>query len=230
MSNPKLVSIVRSVINHPGIAKINFRINGQLVTGQRLRQVLSAIEQGRISCEAVNKFNLSPGQNMAPGNVMLALYDVDKDTIQFPREDYGMTNGFEKTVIVHETTHAIFDLFAKSTDDRVLGIDDESAAVMAQACYIRFCEVDDAIRRFTMMIDGPGELALKLVDKMIAQTERFHYTGIYDFSYQPGFEKFRQAVAQEWNLIKEVFPDGTFSDRTNVQTIYNGVLCSSCKK
>jgi len=210
---------------------MGFDLNGLCATGVRYGMVAKAIEDGKIVCEAVDSFPLKPGQKLAPGTKIGALYDPDANTMFFPREDYGKANVYEQTVILHEATHATFDLFAKTTDDRVLGIEDESAAVLAQALYLRLCADSDsmATHRFSMMINGPGELALKLVDKMMAETGDFVRDKRTYFLRPEQTLKLRAAVAEEWNLIKETLPDGTIEDRSGVLSIYNGVVsCYSC--
>jgi hypothetical protein len=231
MTNRTLVSTALGVLREPGIWKIGFDLNGLCVTGQRYAMVAAAIEDGKIACEAVDRFPLKPGQKLPPGTKIGAVYDPDADTIYFPREDYGKSSGYEKTVILHEATHAIFDLFAKTGDDRVLAINDEAAAVLAQAHYLRLCAPNDsqAIHRFSMMIDGPGELALKLVDKMMDDTGDFMKDRRTYFLRPEQTSKLRAAVATEWGLIRETQPDGTISDRTGELSIYNGVVtCYAC--
>src|SRR4030095_10804716 len=128
------------------------------------------IGDGTIACEAVDSFKPQVG-GLAPGMVTSARYDIDANTMLFSREDFGTSKVSEEITIVHEATHAIFDLFAKSKDDRTLSIDDESAAVLASALYIRLCDKNPG--NFTMFIDGPEDEALKLADKMIAETGGF---------------------------------------------------------
>ena len=231
MTNRTLVATALSVLRKPGIWKIGFDLHGLCVTGQRLIMVAKAIEDGKIACEAVDRFVLKPGQTLAPGTKIGAVYDPDLNTMFFPREDYGKSSVYEQTVILHEATHAMFDLFAKTDDDRVLAVEDESAAVLAQALYLRVCADNDsmAIHRFAMMIDGPGETALKLADKMMADTGDFEKDKRTYFLRPDQTLKLRGAVAVEWNLVRETLPDGTVHDRTGQLSIYNGVVtCYAC--
>jgi hypothetical protein len=234
MTNRTLVATALGVLRNPGIWKIGFDLHGLGVTGQRYIMVAKAIEEGKIACEWVDKFVLKPGEKLPPGTVVGAVYDPDRNAMFFPREDYGSASIYEQTVILHEATHAIFDLFAKSGDDRVLAVEDESAAVLAQALYLRLCVADDpgtsmAIHRFAMSIDGPGENALKLADKMMADTGDFEKDKRTYFLRPDQTLKLRGAVAIEWGLVRETLPDGTVSDRTGVLSIYNGVVtCYSC--
>lgn len=224
MTNLNLVNTILKILRQPGVLKIAFELRGLVVTGQRFMLVAKAIEESKISCKVVDKFTQSPGQKLAPGMVTEARYDPDADAMIFPREDYGKSNAYERTVIIHEATHAIFDLFAKTNEDRVLGIDDESAAVLAQALYIRLCDGAAAAHRFSMFIGGPGDLALQIVDQMISETGNFEKDKRTYFLKPNQIEKFRLAVAKDWNMIKD-----EESDRTGQLSIYNGVVtCFSC--
>jgi hypothetical protein len=226
MSNPVLVNTALRVLRQSGIWKIAFDLHGLTVTGQRYAMVARAIADGKIACEAVDTMPVNAAQKLAPGTKVGALYNPDQNTIYFPREDYGKINIYEQTVIVHEATHAIFDLFAATSNDQVLAIEDESAAVLAQALFLRLCTNNDsvAIHRFSMMIDGPGDLALKLADRMMTETGDFEKDKRTYFLRSEQTAKLRAAVAQEWNLIK----DGD-SDRSGIVSIYNGVVaCYSC--
>ncbi len=84
-----------------------------------------------------------------------------------------------------------------------------------------------------MLINGPGELALKLADRMMKDIDDFKKKekkdkGLYKLEPEQ-IMRFRDAVAKEWGLVKTIFADGTISDRTGAQTIYNGVVtCFSC--
>jgi len=229
MNSRTLVATASGILRNANIWKIAFDLNGICVTGQRYVMVAKAIEEGKIACNAVSKAALAKGAKLAPGTVTAARYDADENAMLFPRENYGSADAYERTVILHEATHAMLDLFAKTDDDRVLGIDDESAAVLAQALYIRLCGADDAVRMFAMSIGGPGEEALRLADKMIDQTGGFERDRRTYFLRPDQTTKLRAAVAQEWNLIRVERPDGNFSDSSGNLSVYNGVVtCYSC--
>jgi hypothetical protein len=231
MTNRVLVGTTLRILRNPGVWKIGFELGGLCVTGMRYSMVAKAIEDEKIACEAVDKLPLKPDHTLPPLTKILAQYDHETNTMVFPREDYGRASGYEQTVILHEATHAMFDLFAESDNDQVLAIDDESAAVLAQAHYMRLCGANDylTVHSFSMLIDGPGEHALKLVDQMIAETGGFERDKRVYFLRPTQTMKLRAAVAQEWGLIKQTFPDGSWSDRTGVLHIYNGVVpCYYC--
>src|SRR5262249_10480494 len=152
-----------------------------------------AITQGKIECQVVDQFKSQGKDALAAGMVTAARYMADTNAMLFSRADYGQSKVSEECTIVHEATHAIFDLFANSTDDRTLAINDESVAVLAEALYLRLC--DKPPGSFAMFIDGPQDEALKLADKMMAETgnvERDKRT----YSLQPQqTQKLRDAVA-----------------------------------
>lgn len=231
MTNRTLAARTAAILRHPGLMRLGFDLNGLCVTGMRYTVVAQAIEAGRIACEAVDTMPMAPGQRLAPGTQVAALYAPERDTMFFPREGYGQTSAYERTTILHEATHALFDVFAGGDDVRVLAIDDESAAVLAQAFYLRLAGEDDdlTMHRFTMMIDGPGRCALRLADAILRETNNFG-RGRQIYVVRPDqVAALRAAVAREWNLVSESMPDGTVSDRSGVRTIYNGVIvCPSC--
>lgn len=227
MTNRNLVETVLGVLEHPGIWKINFELNRLVVTGMRYSMVARAIREGKISCEAVTELKSRPGDKPAPGTITEARYDELKNVMLFKSEKYGNTST-EKAVILHEATHALFDLFANTKEDRVLGIDDESAAVLAEALYLRLC-VTGSLGSYAMVVNGHEELALKLADEMMAETGNFEKDRRTYFLKQEQIEKLRMAVARSWNMVKKVLPDGTVDDRSGAQSIYDGVVsCYSC--
>jgi hypothetical protein len=231
MTNPNLVKIATNILRRPGISKIAYDLAGLTVTGMRYSMVAKAIEDGKISCEAVSSFPTSPGDKLAPGTKVGAMYRPEKNTIYFDRDDYGSTSAYEQSVVLHEATHALFDLFATTNNDQVLAINDESAAVLAQAHWFRLCAPNDsiAIHGFSIMINGPGETSLALVDRMMAKTgdfmrDRSTYRLLPDET-----QKLRTAVAAEWNLVKSIDPDGGERDRSGIVDIYDGVVsCYRC--
>jgi hypothetical protein len=224
MTNSKLVQTATGILRKPGISKIAYELNGLLVTGTRYSMVAAAILDGRISCEAVSSFSTSKADSLAPLTKIGAKYDPDTNTMFFSSESYGSSNAYEQSVVLHEATHAMFDLYASCGDPGVLAINDESAAVLAQAHFFRLCAPNESmsIHRFSMQIDGPGETSLALVDKMMADTGDFvRNTDVYRLK-PTQTEKLRTAVAQEWNLVRIVESDGV-RDRSGILDVYDGV-------
>jgi hypothetical protein len=228
MTNPTLVRTALKILRNPEIWKIAFDLQGLCVTGVRYSMVAAAIEAGDISCETVAQFTPQPGQTLPQGSVIEAVYKPEANTMLFGSESYGTSNIFEQTVILHEATHAIFDLYAKGTNDRVLAINDEAAATLAQALYMRLCGADRAVHRFSMFIDSAGDYAIKLADSMIAERGEDRRT----YFLQPKqTEDLRAAVAQEWGFTKKYDADGKggYTDSSGVLYTYNGVVkCFSC--
>jgi hypothetical protein len=225
MADRTIQETVLSVLSNPGVRKINFNLNGLIVAGHRYALVAALVRSGKIACEVVSQMPVKPGQAPPQGSIVGAMYDPDTNTMYFKRADYGNSGiaaGKERGVILHEATHALFDVFARSGNDQVLGIDDESAAVLAQALYLRLCEGGDniAISNFRMAINGSGELALKLADTILAAN-----AGERLFNLQPQqMTSFRNQVAVEWDLVKK----GN-SNRSGSMTIYDGVItCFAC--
>jgi hypothetical protein len=189
--------------------------------------VAKAIEEGKIECHAVDKFASQGKDELAAGMTTAARYSADLNAMMFSREDYGSKKVKEEFTIVHEATHAIFDLFANSTNERTLAIDDEAAAVLAEALYIRLC--DKPPGNFAMFIDGPQDEALKLADKMMAETGDFERNKRTYFLKPLQTEKLRNAVAIDWHFTKYIGSDGYPTDATGTKYIYNGVVkCYSC--
>lgn len=226
MTNQKLVQTVLRILRQPGVWKIGFDLAGLTVTGMRYSMVAKAIEDGKIECRAVDKFESQGKDALAPGMVTVATYKAELNAMLFSREDYGSKIS-EERVIFHEATHAIFDLFAKSSDDRTLAINDESAAVLAEALYLRCCDKNPG--NFAMFIDGPQDEALKLADKMMAETGDFERDKRTYFLKPPQTQKLRAAVAEDWHFTKYIGSDGYPTDATGTQYVYDGVVkCYSC--
>jgi hypothetical protein len=230
MTNRILANTASHILRRSGVWKIAFDLNGLTVTGQRYAMVAKAIDEGKIACEAVNQFQTNPGEKLPTDTKIGAQYIAEKNTMYFSREDYGTASAYEQSVVFHEATHALFDLFAKTTNDQTLAIDDESAAVLAQAHFFRLCADNDSvgIHRFSMQYDGPGDTALKLVDKMMAETGDFERDKRTYFLQPDQTLKLRNAVAQDWGFVKKMEPDGE-RDSTGTKYIYDGVVqCYSC--
>jgi hypothetical protein len=228
MTNQKLANTVLRILRQPGIWKMGFQLGGLVVTGMRYSMVAKAVADGSIECRAVDQFESQGRDALAPGMVTEARYKADLNAMLFSSENYGTTGkAREERTILHEATHAMFDLFANSQDERTLAIDDESAAVLAEALYIRLCDKDPG--NFTMFIDGPQDEALKLADKMMAETGDFERDR-RTYSLRPEqTQKLRNAVAQDWHFTQYMGSDGYLTDASGTQYIYNGVVkCYSC--
>jgi len=227
MTNQKLANTVLRILRQPGISKMGFELGGLVVTGVRYSMVAKAVEDGKIECQVMDKLPSQGKDELATGMVAVARYKAELNAMIFSREDYGSTKVSEETTVVHEATHAIFDLFAKSQDDRTLAMNDESAAVLAEALYLRLC--DKPPGSFAMFIDGPQDEALKLADRMMAETGDFERDRRTYFLKPQQTQKLRDAVARDWNFTIRVEADGSVTNSTGIQYIYDGVVkCYSC--
>ena len=227
MTNQTLAKTVARILRQPGIWKMGFDMHGLVVTGQRYAMVAKAVEEGRIECHVVNEFPSQGEGTRAAGMVTVARYKAEHNAMLFSSENYGSTKVSEERTIVHEATHAIFDLYANSKDERTLAMHDESAAVLAEALYLRLCNKPQG--NFTMFIDGPQDEAMKLADKMMAQTGNFVRDRRTYFLRKAQTQTLREAVARDWNFTIRLEPDGSTTDSTGVQYIYDGVVkCFSC--
>jgi hypothetical protein len=227
MTNQTLAKTVVRILRQPGIAKMGFELGGLVVTGMRYSMVAKAVEDGMIECHVMDKLPSQGKDELAPGMVAVARYKAELNAMIFSREDYGLAKVSEERTIVHEATHAIFDLFAKSKDDRTLAMNDESAAVLAEALYIELC--DKPPGNFTMFIDGPQDEAMKLAKTMMAETGNFDRDRRTYFLKPQQTQKLRDAVARDWNFTIREEKDGSITNSTGVQYIYDGVVkCYSC--
>ena len=221
MTNPTLAKTVVRILRQPFVQKIAFDLNKLNVTGMRYSMVAKAIEDGKIECYVESEIKPKTNDQLAPKTEILAEYRSRENAMVFRRESYGAA-GYEERTIFHEATHAIFDLFAKSSDDRKLGIEDETAAVLAEAHYVRLCPRPTG--NFAMEYDGRGERALRLVDKMMAETGDFERDGRTYFLKPEQTKSLREAVARDWNFV----PDNQ-GDHSGIKYIYDGVVkCYDC--
>jgi len=227
MTNETLASTTIRILRQPFVMKIGYDLHGLTVTGMRYLMVAKAIEDGKIECRIESSIKPKSDDELAPDTSIVAQYRASENAMIFPRENYGLFSGSEERTIFHEATHAIFDVFAKSLDDRTLGIEDEAAAVLAEAHYVRLSPKPAG--NFAMWIDGPQDKALKLVDKMMAETGDFERNKRTYFLQPPQTKELRDAVAQDWHFVKFIDAQGRPTDSTGVQYIYDGVVkCYSC--
>lgn len=228
MTNQILANTVTRVLRQPGISKIGFDLAGLLVTGQRYSMVAQAVAEGRIECHAMDKMpSQGPGE-LAPGMVASARYSAGKNALMFEGESFG-SKVSEECTIVHEATHAIFDLFATSKNQRTLAMDDESAAVLAEALYLKLCNKPKGA--FTMVIEGPHYEAWNLASEMMIETGDF-ISDLRTYRLKPDqTQTLRNAVAKDWNFTIRKEKDGSITDNRGAKYIYDGVVkCNSCTK
>jgi hypothetical protein len=227
-TDPTLAATVLRILREPGIQKINFSLNAIIVKGQDYAPVAQAIADGRIQCQVVKQF-ASQGE-LARGMSVEARYETDSNVMLFQRANYGSTASEERTIL-HEATHAMFDLRgSKKHNIRQISIDDESAAVLVEALYTRLCKKE--LMGFKMVQYGPQDEALRIADNMMAERNNFEDdTSMYVLK-EEDLQMLRAAVATDWNFTRVVDKKtGTITDNTGALYIYNGVgLCKARRK
>jgi hypothetical protein len=223
MTNETLVKTATRILREPGLMKLNFQLNGLLVTGERLGRVAQAIDQGLIVCDTLGNYKL-PEDEIPAGGVRDAHYTTKHNVMLFERQNYAATGlPSEETTIVHEATHAAFDLFARSSQDSVLAIDDESSAVLAAALYLKLCNKWPG----SFAGDRPCSEAWDLADLVMGETDGFADKQTYILKPDQT-QKLRAAVAQQWGFIKTYHKWGT-EDKTKAKYVYDGVIkCVAC--
>ena len=227
MTNQTLATTVSRILRQPGMMKMDFNMHGLLVTGRFYGMVASAVEEGRIECLAVKDLPPQrPGQ-LAPGTLATARYTRENNRMMFESENFG-SKPSEEITIVHEATHAIFDITAPSKNHHTLAINDESAAVLAEALYIKLCGKPKG--NFDMVIGDPQYEAWNLANEMMVETESFT-TGPKPYVLTRDQTKLlNDAVALLWNFTLK--PEkGGYTDDRGVRYFYDGVpKCNSTSR
>jgi hypothetical protein len=228
MGNTRLTNTVTRILSEVGATKFAFKMDGIQVSGPGLGFVGSAILAGRIQCLTAGEFQAQREHELAPGKMVSARYDIDKNALVFESDDYGSLPGEDRT-IVHEAVHASFDLNACPDTKKHLAIDDEAAAVLTEAFYILLC--NRPIGGFLMEIEGPRPPAMELAKKAMAATAGFTKGGgPYAFSAEE-LKPLRAATAKNWNLVRIVESKNSYTDNSGLRYVYDGIeKCSTGKK
>ena len=219
MTNQTLAATVSRILRQPGMMNMGFNMHGLLVTGQYYSMVAAAIEEGRIECLTAKDLPPQrPGQ-FAAGTVATARYTPSDNRMMFERENFGSRLS-EEITIVHEATHAIFDITAPSKKHQTLAINDESAAVLAEALYIKLCGKPKG--NFDMVIGDPQYEAWNLANEMMIETENFTI-GPKPYVLKVDQTKLlNNAVGLLWNFTLK--PEkGGYADDRGVKYHYDGV-------
>lgn len=220
MPSPALINTVTNILRQPCLARMAFDLGGLEVTGARLAAVAEAITAGKIKCLTVREFASQGKNELASGMMVAARYEIKNNAMVFESESYGNAIGEDRT-IVHEAVHAIFDLNAGPKGKHNLAVDDEAAAVLAEAFYIRLC--NKPIGGFKMMVDGPQEHALNLADEILIETDSFvGKPATYTISAEQ-LVYLRAAIARDWNFRTFVGSDGRWTDNSKLKYVYDGV-------
>lgn len=226
-TNALLVATVTKLLRTPELAQINFKLGKLDVQGSRFRDVANAIDAGRIKCWTVAEFKSQGRDELAPGKIVEARYEIKTNAMLFSSADYGTNPGEDRTV-VHEAVHAAFDLAtAKGKTVQSLSIDDEAAAVIAVAFYIRFC--NRPIGGFLMDAEGPEKPALALVDRLLSSNSgNPAVPGSYNLTVEDTMEV-RNAVAVSRRFNTYIGSDGLLTDDSGALYTYDGVPACTIK-
>jgi hypothetical protein len=219
-TNSTLVKTVTEILKHTGLFRMAFKVGNLEVTGSKLADVGEAIKGGRIRCLTKDEFASQGNDELAAGMTVAARYEIKNNAMLFESENYGEKLGEDRT-IVHEAVHAMFDMQAGPRGKQNLAVDDEAAAVLAEAFFIRLC--NKPLGGFKMMVDGPQDLALRLADEVLVETENFvGKSGIYTFTPEQ-LKDLRAAVRRDWNFTKFVAKDGLPTDNRKLRYVYDGI-------
>ena len=122
-------NVVETLVSAP-VKWINFTFANRMVSPIGYYYVASLVSNGTISC----------GVNSSLSNT--AMYDPNNNKIIASDQSYGETYFDEKALLVHESTHAILDVFYSGRDMNnkksggITVLQDETIAYLAQAMYI----------------------------------------------------------------------------------------------
>ena len=229
-TNRALAITASGILRQTGLSMINFQLGGLTVTGSLFSRVADAIDAGRIKCWTVREFKSQGADELAPGMMVNAQYQIKSNAMLFSSEDFGKGPGEDRT-IVHESVHAAFDLDAPlGAKTQTLSIDDEAAAVVAVAFYIRLC--NKPVGAFKMDAGGPEEPALALVDRLANRTGPMPtWRGPYLITPEDA-QPIRDGAARKWHFDKFKGKDGYDTDNSGALYTYDGVpVCSKkgCK-
>ncbi|MEQ1765125.1 MAG: hypothetical protein ABL984_18505 [Pyrinomonadaceae bacterium] len=225
-SNARLAATVTNILRTPELAQINFQLGGLNVRGGRFMEVANAIGAGRIKCWTVAEFRSQGRDELAPGKIVEARYEIKTNAMLFSSDDYGTNPGEDRTV-VHESVHAAFDLNTpKGQKVKNLSIDDEAAAVVAVAFYIRLCKRQ--IGAFLMDAEGPEKPALELVDSLLGNSVNNAVPGPYNITLEDA-RAVRDAVAVSRRFNTYIGSDGLLTDNSGALYVYEGVPACSLR-
>lgn len=193
---------------------INFELNGLRVTGLGYGRVRNAVEAGKISCDV----GVPQRASLPAGNVAAAQYDPQANQFRFSRESFGSAVRSEQVSIVHEATHAQFDLAGPKQGNYVLAIDDEAAAWLAESLFARLAENNIGGTYVTgVIIPGSAESeALNLADTILAETQDLmKVKGPWPYRVRPNaVATLRTAVARDYNFL---------GDHAGIKDVYDGI-------
>jgi hypothetical protein len=228
-TNRTLASTVSQILRQPGLMEIAFALGNVQVSGGQFRQVAQAVDAGRIKCWSVDEFTPQGSDEVPDGRTVHARYGIDNNAMLFARPDFGKLPGEDQT-IVHEAVHAGFDLSVSAGKKRsTLSIEDEAAAVLTTAFYIKLCKKE--LSGFRLGGGGEAE-AWEIAEQAVRDPGLYTVRhGRYYFTLEET-ESLRYAVSVSRNYKKFIGSDGLPTDNSTALYIYDGVpVCTrhSCK-
>jgi hypothetical protein len=223
MNNTALAATVIRILKHQNISKIAFQVNGLLINAAGFAEVVKAIEDGRIECKSVAEFEQQGGT--APGTIVEARYSISGNAILFPEASYGATAS-EECTIVHEAVHALFDLRVTGKKaNQNLAIDDESAAVLAEAFYVILCRSTGGKMipvNYRMMVESPQDEGWKVANDIVANGKPMSQTSPYILNAME-IQALRNSVATTYKFNQYVDENNHWSDDSGQKYVYDGV-------
>lgn len=227
-TNRMLAAKVSEILRRPGLLEIAFQLGRIQVTGMMFQQVAQAVTTGRIKCWTVAEFSSQGRDDLVGGRRIEAEYKTKPNAMVFQRADYGSVPSEEQT-IVHEAVHAALDLSVARGKLLTLSIEDEAAATLASAFYIKLCNPNED--GFRMGGGGHAE-ALELAEQALKYPGNYAVAkGRYLFTDNET-EALRYAVATARKFNKHIGSDGLPTDASGAIYTYEGVpVCgkSGCK-
>ena len=227
-TNRMLAAKVSEILRRPGLLEIAFQLGRIQVTGMMFQQVAQAVTTGRIKCWTVAEFSSQGRDDLVGGRRIEAEYKTKPNAMVFQRADYGSVPSEEQT-IVHEAVHAALDLSVARGKLLTLSIEDEAAATLASAFYIKLCNPNED--GFRMGGGGHAE-ALELAEQALKYPGNYAVAkGRYLFTDNET-EALIYAVATARKFNKHIGSDGLPTDASGAIYTYEGVpVCgkSGCK-
>lgn len=222
MTNPTLAATVSRILRHPEISKIAFKLNGLQVDAAGFADVANAIDAKRIECQNVAEFDKQ--RATAAGTVVEARYSIKGDAMLFPNPSYGSTAS-EECTIVHEAVHAMFDLRTAGKAQSNLAIDDEAAAVLAEALYVILCKSTGGKMipvNYRMVVESPQDEGWQVANNMVLSGKPMTAGNPYVLD-QLEIQALKNSVASTYKLNKYIDKQGIKSDDSGLRYIYDGV-------
>lgn len=116
-------NIVETLVSTP-VRWINFTFANRLISPMGYYYVASMVSNDTIKCAVDSSLS------------HIAMYDATNNKITASDGSYGETYFDEKSLLVHECTHAILDIFYSGAAKGITVLEDETIAYLAQAMFV----------------------------------------------------------------------------------------------